>query len=184
MAKQELKPTTALFPVPTVLVTTCGKDENNIITLAWVGTVCSEPPKIGISIRPSRYSYGLLKKCKEFVVNTPSEDLLIKTDRAGILSGRDIDKFTQIGLTPLKSKKVKPPLIKECPINMECKLEQVIPLGAHDLFIGEIVALHADDNVITGKKIDVSRVRPIAYAAHEYWNLKEKIGTYGFSAKK
>jgi flavin reductase (DIM6/NTAB) family NADH-FMN oxidoreductase RutF len=184
MAKTELNPTTALMPVPTVLVTTCDKEQDNIITLAWVGTVCSTPPLIGISIRPSRYSHGLLEECKEFAVNIPSEDLLTKTDRAGILSGRDINKFTQIGLTPLKSSKIKPPLIKECPVNLECKLVQKISLGSHDLFIGEILTTHADDNVISDNKIDVSRVRPIAYCVHEYWSLKEKIGTYGFSAKK
>lgn len=184
MAKTELTPTTALMPVPAVLVTTCNNDQDNIITLAWVGTVCSTPPQIGISIRPSRYSHGLLEDCKEFVVNIPSEDLLVKTDRAGILSGRDVNKFTQIGLSPLKATKVAPPLIEECPINMECKLVQKISLGSHDFFIGEIITMHVDDNALSNNKIDVSRIRPIAYCGHEYWNLKEKIGTYGFSANK
>lgn len=184
MSKTELKPTTALMPVPTVLVTTCNKEEDNIITLAWVGTVCSDPPQVSISIRPSRHSHGLIEECKEFVVNIPSEDLLMKTDRAGILSGRDINKFTQIGLSPLKSTKVKPPIIEECPLNLECKLVEKKSLGSHDLYIGEIVAMHASDNILTDNKIDVSRMRPIAFCNHEYWNLKEKIGTYGFSAKK
>lgn len=184
MPKTEMKPKTILMPVPVVLVTTCNKEQDNIITLAWVGTVCSEPPQVGISIRPSRYSHGLLEDCEEFVVNIPSEDLLAKTDRAGILSGRDVNKFTQIGLSPLKASKVKPPLIEECPINLECKLLQKLPLGSHDFYIGEIVATHANDNVLSDNKLNVSRIRPVAYCNHEYWSLKEKIGSYGFSAQK
>lgn len=184
MTKTELRPATILMPVPTVLVTTCNTEQDNIITLAWVGTVCSEPPMVGISIRPSRYSHDLLEDCKEFVVNIPSEEILVKTDRAGVLSGRDVNKFTQIGLSPLKATKVKPPLIDECPINLECKVVQKLELGSHDLYLGEIVAMHASENVVVEGKIDVSRVRPIAFCGHEYWNLKEKIGTYGFSAKK
>lgn len=184
MAKTELKPNTVLMPVPVVLVTVAGKnDRANIITLAWVGTVSSVPPMISISIRPSRFSHDLIKKSGDFVANIPSEDLILQTDGCGSISGRDVYKFDHFNLTPEKATQVKAPLIKECSVSMECRVKHMLELGSHDMFVAEIIALHADENVLSGGKIDASKVKPLAYAPHDYWSLKDKIGTYGFSQK-
>src|SRR5512136_2829296 len=130
---------TALFPVPAVLVT-CGVERPNIITLAWVGTVCSQPPMVGIAVRPERHSHHLLREVGEFVVNLPPAGLVAAVERCGTVSGRDHDKFALCNLTPLPAARVRVPLIAECPIHLECVVRQVLSLGTHDLFLGEVVA--------------------------------------------
>jgi flavin reductase (DIM6/NTAB) family NADH-FMN oxidoreductase RutF len=186
MAKTSLKPNTALYPAPAVLVTVgdaAGK--SNVITLAWAGVVCSQPPMIGISIRPGRYSAELLKANGEFVVNVPDQRLLWAVDRCGMISGRDVDKWDASTLTPIPAEKVRPPLVSQCPICMECVVRQVISLGSHDLYLGEVVALHVDEAALDEHgKIDAKRLAPIAYVAAEYWSLAERIGQHGFSSKK
>ncbi len=181
--KVKRKPFAALYPCPVVLVTcTDSVGRPNIITLAWAGTVCSEPPMVGLGIRPSRYSHGLISKSKEFVVNIPSAKIIIETDYCGITSGKDVDKFVETNLTVEKADYVNCPLIKECPINIECILKKIISLGAHDLFIGEIVQVHVDQNVLDPKgNINFTKADPFTYNQGEYWNLNKKIGTYGFS---
>ena len=184
MAKQVRGLSEALYPVPVVLVTAAKPGGGaNIITLAWVGIVCSDPPSISISIRPSRYSHGLIKEAGEFVINVPTEDILRETDRCGMVSGRDVDKFKECSFTAEKATVVGAPLIKECPVSIECKTRQVLSLGAHDLFIGEVVAVHADDKILDGGRIDYARARPVVFNQGEYWNLAKKIGTYGSSAR-
>ncbi len=186
MAKTSLKPSTALHPVPAVLVTVgdaAGK--SNIITLAWVGVVCSQPPMIGISIRPSRYSTELIKANGEFVVNVPDQRSLWAVDRVGMVSGRDIDKWHASTLTPIPAEKVHPPLVSQCPVCMECVVRQTIPLGSHELYIGEVVALHVEDSALDENgRIDAKRLAPIAYVAAEYWSLGARLEQHGFSAKK
>jgi len=186
MAKELRGPSEALFPVPAVMVSCADKNgKANIITLAWVGIVCSDPPTIGIAIRPGRYSHGLIKETQEFVVNIPSTEHLAETDGCGLVSGRDTDKFKKFDLTKTASSKVRAPLIKECPVNIECKLKQVISLGVHDLFLGEVVAVHVDEEVLDGKgNIDYGRARPFVFNQGEYWNLGKKVGSFGFSKKK
>jgi len=185
MAKVEIPPTTAALPVPLALVTCGSVDKTNIITLAWVGNVCSEPPMIGISIRPSRYSHELLKQNGEFVVNIPSVDLAEAVDYCGMASGRDVDKFAECGLTQTPASKVQPALITECPVNIECVVRETITLGTHDLFIGEVLAVHVDEDVKVGKgRIDIEKANPLAFAHSEYWSLGEKVGSYGFTANK
>ncbi len=184
MAKKEIKANTLLMPVPVTLVTAL--DENgrpNIITLAWVGTVASVPPQISISIRKSRYSHKPVKDNREFVLNIPGENLLVETDACGSVSGRDVHKFEEFNLTPTEASVVKAPLIEECPINMECKISDILELGSHDMFVAEIVAMHANEEVLSDGRVNASKMRPIAYCPHDYWSLKEKIGTYGFSQK-
>lgn len=185
MAKRELKPTTAVMPCPLVMATCADlQGKPNIITLAWVGNICSDPPMAGISIRPSRYSHELVSISGEFVINIPSASQAAVVDHCGVISGRDADKFKETGLTAISARHVSAPLIAECPVNIECKVTQVVHLGAHDLFIGEVVALHADESVLNDRgHIDVAKANPMAYAAHEYWSLKEKVGSYGFTAK-
>lgn len=184
--KIKKNPFAALFSCPVVLVTcveSAGKP--NIITLAWAGTVCSEPPMVGLGIRPSRYSHGLISESKEFVVNIPPAKFILETDYCGITSGRDLDKFAETKFIAEKADLVKAPLIKECPVNMECVLKQVVPLGAHDLFIGEIVQVHVDQNVLDEKgNIDFAKADPFTYNQGEYWGISKKIGTYGFSKIK
>lgn len=184
--KIQKKPWTALFPCPVVLVTCLDDGGNpNIITLAWVGTICSEPPIISIGIRPTRYSYELIKNSKEFVVNIPSTKILRESDYCGITSGKNIEKFSETKLTQQQAEKIKTPLIRECPVNLECKLKDVIPLGAHDLFLGEIVQVHIDKDVLDEKgNIDFKKADPFVFNQGEYWSIDKKLGTYGFSKKR
>jgi flavin reductase (DIM6/NTAB) family NADH-FMN oxidoreductase RutF len=184
--KVKKRPYTALFPCPVVLVTCVdATGKPNIITLAWAGTVCSEPPMVGLGIRPSRYSHKLIEEGKEFVVNIPTSEIVKETDCCGVTSGRDTDKFAETKLTPEQADKVKAPLIRECPVNMECKLKKVVPLGAHDLFIGEVVQVHIDQSVLDEKgNVDIKKADPFTYNLGEYWNLNKKLGTYGYSKQK
>lgn len=181
--KVEKSPWAALFPCPVVLVT-CVDSEGrpNIITLAWAGTVCSDPPTLGLGIRPYRYSYQLIEDAGEFVVNIPTVDILKETDYCGMVSGKDVNKFSETGLTSEPALKVKPPLIQECPVNIECVLKKKIPLGVHHLFLGEIVSVHLDKNVLNEEeKLDFNKIAPFVYNQGEYWSLNKKIGTYGFT---
>lgn len=183
--KNKMKPHTALFPCPVVLVTCVNSTgEPNIITLAWTGTVCSKPPILALGIRPKRYSYKLIKDSKEFVVNIPTAKILRETDYCGVTSGKDIDKFSKTTLTKEPADKVKPPLIRECPVNMECILKDRIPLGTHDLFLGEIVQVHVNQDILDEKgKIDFIKADPFTYNQGEYWSIHKKLGNYGFSKK-
>lgn len=183
--KIKKNPYTALFPCPVVLVTCVDSDgKPNIITLAWAGTVCSEPPMIGLGIRPSRYSHGLIENSREFVVNIPTTKILKETDYCGVTSGRDTDKFSETKLTPEQADKVEAPLIRECPVNIECILKSIVPLGAHDLFLGEIIQVHIDKDILDEKgSIDFKKAAPFVYNVGEYWNLNKKIGTYGYSKR-
>ncbi|MDH5771295.1 MAG: flavin reductase family protein [Candidatus Bathyarchaeota archaeon] len=181
--KVRKSPWTALFPCPVVLVTCVDSDgKPNIITLAWAGVVCSDPPVLGLGIRPHRHSYGLIEDAGEFVVNIPTTEILEETDFCGMVSGRDVDKFSETGLTAEPAKEVKPPLIRECPVNIECVLKKKIPLGVHHLFLGEVVRVHVDQDVLDKNgRIDFTKVSPFVYNQGEYWSLYQKIGVHGFS---
>jgi flavin reductase (DIM6/NTAB) family NADH-FMN oxidoreductase RutF len=185
--KVQLEPSTLLYPVPVVLVS-CGDIEGNpnIITIGWTGIVCSDPPMVSISIRPHRYSAKIIKESMEFVINIPTEDMLEKTDQCGVISGSEHDKFGEIGLTPVRAKEVKVPLIDECPVNLECVVKDIIPLGAHDLYIAEVVAASADEDVVQDGKISVSKAKPLVFCPVDstYWNLESEVGSYAFTAKK
>lgn len=186
MKKVQKRPGTALFPVPVVLVTSADdQGRANIITIAWAGTVCSEPPLLSISVRPSRHSHGLIKASGEFVVNVPGADLLKATDYCGFVSGRDVDKFAATGLTAVPASIVKAPLIGECPLNLECVVRQTLELGAHDMFIAEIVAVHQNQSALSEKgRLDVRLVKPFAYnGAGEYWGIGEVAAAFGFAKK-
>ena len=186
--RKSLPPTTLLFPTPVVLVTCIDETEKpNIITLAWVGVVNSEPPMIGISIRPERYSHGCVKGSKEFVVNLPSAEMVRKVDACGVLSGKKTDKFASMEWKQVPAQKVKPPLIDECPVQIECQVKEMISLGSHDLFLAEIVALHVKEEIQKEKgRIDITKVLPMVYCpgANEYWSLGKCIGHYGFTKGK
>lgn len=184
--KVKKDPYTALFPCPVVLVTCVDfNSKPNIITLAWVGTVCSDPPTIGLGIRPERYSYNLIDNSREFVVNIPDESILKEVDFCGIVSGQDVDKFAETMLTSEPAEKVRPPLIRECPVNIECIVKNKISVGTHHLFLGEVICVHVDQDILNARgEIDFRKADPFAYNKGEYWSLGKKIGRYGFSKKQ
>lgn len=174
------------FPSPIALVSCSdGRGKSNVTTLAWVGTVCSEPPVVSIAIRRGRHSHDLIKASGEFVVNVPTEELLRATDICGTLSGRNTDKWEKTGLTQVPATRVKAPLIAECPISFECVVREVLSPGSHDVFLGEVVASHIDEGLLRPDgKVDSARVRPLLYFMREYWALgKEKLADRGVGLK-
>jgi flavin reductase (DIM6/NTAB) family NADH-FMN oxidoreductase RutF len=188
MGRKSLPPSAMLLPTPVVLVTCIDeKGKPNIITLAWAGVVNSDPPMIGISIRPSRYSYACVKKTGEFVVNLPSAEMVRKVDACGVLSGKETNKFASMGWKAIPAQKVKPPLIEECAVQMECEVKEVISLGSHDLFLGQVVALHVKEEIQKEKdQIDIAKALPMVYCPgpREYWSLGQYIGYHGFTKGK
>lgn len=184
--KIERKPTTALLPAPVVLLSVAGgeKERPNIITLAWAGTVCSDPPMLSVAIRPTRHSHRLVDQAREFVVNVPRADQLELVDLAGVWSGAEHDKFAELGLTATPASRVNAPLIEECPVNIECVVKHQMALGAHDLYLAEIVAVQYDEDVLDARgRVRTNRLAPIAYMEAEYWSLGERIGSYGAAAR-
>lgn len=182
--KVSRKPHTDFFPVPPVLVSCSHNGKDNLITIAWAGIVNSNPPMVSISVRPERYSYDLIKESGEFVINLASSRYAKEVDLCGVTSGRDIDKFQESGFTKETAVIVKAPLVAECPVNLECKVLNIITLGSHDMIIGEIVNINADERVIDKHNlIDMDIMSPLAYATPHYWTLGKKLGLYGFSKK-
>lgn len=175
-----------LYPVPAVMVSCARPGEKpNIITVAWAGTVCSSPAMLSISVRKERYSYDIIKETGNFVVNLVNKDLVYATDYCGVKSGRDTDKFKEMKLTPLPSQYVEAPGISESPVNLECKVTQVIPLGSHDLFLAEIVGVTIDEKYMDENgKFHLNDAGLVSYSHGEYYELGKKLGTFGYSVKK
>jgi flavin reductase (DIM6/NTAB) family NADH-FMN oxidoreductase RutF len=170
---------TVLYPVPAVLVS-CGVEKPNIITLAWVGTVCSDPPAVSIGVRRERFSHALIAEAGEFVVNLPRADQVDAVDYCGQVSGRDVDKWDMCGLTPSPASRVRVPLIAECPVALECRVTQKLALGSHDLFVGEVLAVQLDEAALDEKgRLDYDKARPLAYVGGYYWQLGEMLGRFG-----
>ena len=186
MAKEIWKPGNMLYPLPVVMVSVADKKgKYNIITIAWAGTVCTNPPMVSISVRPERYSYSILQETGEFVINLSTRDLTYAVDYCGVKSGREVDKFKELGLTALKADKVNAPLIGESPVSMECKVSQMIPLGSHHMFLAEVVAVHAEDKYMDQKrKFHLESAEPIVYSHGAYFVCGEQVGTFGYSIKK
>lgn len=171
--------TTALYPLPAVLVS-CGVERPNIITLAWAGTLCSDPPAVGIGVRPERFSHPLIAESGEFVVNLPRADQVSIVDYCGHVSGREVDKWAACGLTPAPASQVRVPLIAECPIALECRVLHRLALGSHELFVGQVLAVQADEEVLADQgRLDYERAQLLAYAGGYYWRLSELLGRYG-----
>jgi flavin reductase (DIM6/NTAB) family NADH-FMN oxidoreductase RutF len=182
--KIQRRPMNVLLPVPLVLVSVAGDEGGgpDIVTLAWAGTVCSAPPMLSVSVRPSRHSYGLLQRSHEFVVNVPRAAQARQVDLCGTRSGRDTDKFAACGFHAAPAARVRAPLIAECPINIECVTRHRLTLGAHDLFVGEILAVHFDQEVLDERgRLEVGKVDALAYVHGEYWTLGRQVGSYGFT---
>lgn len=175
----------ALLPVPVVLVSTAAEGYRpNMITIAWTGIVNSDPPMVYVSVRPSRHSYEMIRKSGEFVINIPSAEQAEVVDFCGIVSGRDTDKFTETGLTPVSGARVRAPLIKEFPVNLECRVVERVALPTHDVFIGEVVAVQVNEEVLNEKgQPDMEKIKPYAFCLQQYRVVREKIGGYGYSKK-
>ena len=186
MGKQSWKPGNMLYPLPVVLVSAADEEGNtNVLTVAWAGTVCSDPPMVSVSIRPERYSYRMIKETGEFVINLTTEELAYATDYCGVVSGRDADKFKNMHLTPVKGDVVKVPLIKESPVNIECIVKDIKSLGSHDMFIAQVAAVHVDEKYMdTKNKFHLEDAHPIVYSHGIYMSLGKKIGTFGYSVRK
>ena len=185
MGKDIWKPGTVIYPVPAVMVSCGTMEQKNIITVAWTGTVNSDPAMTYVSIRPSRHSYNIIKETGEFVINLVTERLTYACDFCGVRSGRDLDKFETMHLTAKKGEKVNTPIIYESPVNIECKVKEIIPLGTHDMFLAEVVSVQVSDEYLdeTGK-FHFDRAKPICYSHGAYYGLGRKIGTFGYSVRK
>lgn len=186
MSKQSWKPGNMLYPLPVVMVSCNRKGEKpNIVTVAWTGTICSDPAMVSISVRPERYSHDIIEETGEFVINLVTKDLTYATDYCGVRSGRDVDKFKEMNLTPLPSKMIDAVGIEESPVNIECKVVEVKKLGSHDMFIAEVVNDTVDDRYMDeNNKFNLNDSDLVAYSHGEYFTLGEKIGTFGYSVRK
>lgn len=186
MRKIEWKPGNMVYPLPAVMVSCRDKAGNdNIITVAWTGTVCTNPPMVYISVRPERHSYQMIRETGEFVINLTTKDLAQATDFCGVRSGRDVDKFQAMNLTKAEASKVSVAMIQESPVNIECKVTEVLELGSHHMFLAQVAAVHVDDRYLDEKqKFDLSKANPLAYSHGEYYSLGELLGTFGYSVKK
>lgn len=185
--KENWKPGTLIYPLPVVLVS-CGEreEEYNLVTVAWTGTVCTDPPMCYISLRRERHSYDIIRRTGEFVINLTTEELARATDWCGVKSGRDYDKFREMGLTPAPGAAVKAPVVAEAPLSIECRVRQILPLGSHDMFLAEVVNVQADDRYIdpeTGR-FSLEAARPIVYSHGNYFRLGELLGHFGWSVRR
>ncbi len=186
MGKQYFKPGNMLYPVPAVMVSCKREGEKpNIITVAWAGTINSDPAMVSISVRKQRYSYDIIKETKEFVINLVNEELTFATDYCGVKSGRDVDKFKEMKLTAIDSRYVAAPSIAESPVNIECKVKDIIPLGSHDVFLAEVVNVTVDDKYMEESgRFNLNSSKLVAYSHGEYYGLGKKLGKFGFSVAK
>ena len=176
---------TLLAPVPAVLISCGDMEKSNILTVAWTGIINSDPAKTYISIRKERFSYDIIKKSKEFVINLTTKDLVFATDFCGVRSGKDIDKFKKMKLSKQTPNEVKAPLIGESPINIECRVTDIVELGTHDMFIADILCVDVAKDLVDNKgRLDLEKANLIAYSHGEYFELGKKIGKFGFSVKK
>ena len=186
MAKEVWKPGNMLYPIPAVMVS-CQRpgEKPNIITVAWAGNIGSSPAMLSISVRKERYSYDIIKETGEFVVNLTNRELTRATDWCGVRSGKDYDKFKEMRLTPQKSEKVSAPGIAESPVNIECKVKQIVELGSHDMFIAEVVSVSVDDKYMDDKgRFDLKAADLVAYSHGEYFALGKKLGKFGYSVAR
>ena len=175
-----------LYPLPAVMVS-CGRagEKPNIITVAWTGTICSDPVMVSISVRPERYSYDIIKETGEFVINLTTEELCRATDYCGVRSGRDHDKFSEMGLTAMQASKVGCPIIAESPVSLECVVKEVLPLGSHHMFIADVVAVDVSEKYLDESgRFDLNGTGLMVYSHGEYFTLGEKLGKFGWSVKK
>ena len=181
--KESIKPDTILAPIPAVMVSCGDKEKSNIITIAWTGIINSVPPMVYISVRPTRYSYEIIKKAGEFCINLPDENLVWEADFCGTKSGKEVDKFRETKLTKEECKFISCPSIKECPINLECKVKEIKELDSHHMFIAEIVGVNCKEELIENGKIQVAKANLLTYLGQEYYVANRKVGDRGICLK-
>ena len=185
--KQSWKPGTMIYPLPAVLVS-CGAtpEEYNLFTVAWTGTICTNPPMCYISVRPERHSYDIIKRTGEFVINLTTVELARATDWCGVRSGRDYNKFEQMGIVAAEAQEVAAPVVEASPISIECRVRQIIPLGSHDMFLADVVNVLVDEEYINPEtgKLELERADMITYSHGEYFRLGQAIGHFGWSVRK
>ena len=174
-----------LYPLPAVLVSVCDKERNhNIFTVAWTGTVCTNPPMVSISVRPERFSYHMIQETGEFVINLTTEQMVFAVDYCGVKSGSDVDKFKEMSLFTEPASKTSCLMLKDSPVNIECKVVRVDELGSHHMFLAEVVAVHVDEAYMDGQKFNLSDANPIVYSHGEYFGIGKLLGNFGYSVKK
>lgn len=186
MEKELWKPGNMLYPLPAVMVSCMEEGKKpNIITVAWTGTVCTNPPMVYISVRPERYSYEIIKNSGEFVINLTTEQLCRAVDYCGVRSGRDVDKFKEMQLTPSVSETVQAPGILESPVNIECRVEEIKELGSHHMFLAQVTAVRVDKKYMDERgRFDLSQSYPLIYSHGEYYKTGARIGKFGYSVQK
>ena len=186
MEKQEWKPGNMLYPLPAVMVSCADAEgKTNILTVAWTGTVCTNPPMLSISVRPERYSCHMIQETGEFVVNLTTEALVRAADLCGVKSGRDVDKWKEAGLTPVPARRVKAPLIGERPVNLECRVEKELALGSHIMFVARVVSVSVDEAYMDEKgSFHLDLAKPVCYSHGTYFSLGRETGKFGFSVAK
>ena len=185
MSKVTWKAGTMLYPLPQVMVSCGTMEKSNIITVAWTGTVNSEPPMTYVSVRPERYSYGLIKETGEFVINLTTDRLVWNADFCGVKSGRDVDKFALPGLTAIAASEVSAPMIEESPVNIECRVERSMLLGSHEMFLAKIIAVNVSEKLLDAKGVLHLEKAGLAATAHgKYFTLGRQVGSFGYSVKK
>ena len=186
MAKQKWKPGNMVYPLPAVLVS-CGDKEGdvNLMTAAWTGTICSDPPMVYVSIRKQRHSHHMVLETGEYVINLTTEDLAWATDYCGVRSGKDQDKFKEMNLTPEFGELTYAPMVKESPVSIECKVTQVMELGTHDMFMAEVIAVHVDDRYMDEKgSFHLDQAKPLVYSHGQYYGVGKHIGGFGYAVRK
>lgn len=186
MGRSQWRPGNMLYPLPAVLVTVADREgKPNVFTVAWAGTVCSDPPMVSISVRPQRYSWHCIEETGEFAINLTTRKLARATDFCGVRSGRDLDKFQASGLTPLTASRIKAPLIAESPVCLECRVKQALPLGSHTMYVAEVVSVSVDERYLDGEnRFHLDWAEPIVYSHGMYHELGKAIGRFGYSVAK
>ncbi len=186
MGKIDFKPGNMLYPLPAVLVTVRDREgRDNIITIAWVGTACTNPPMLYISVRPERYSYEALRETGEFVVNLTTKEMVKAVDFCGVRSGKDVDKYAQTGLNKGEASKVNVSVIEESPVNIECKVREILELGSHHMFLADVVHVTVDEKYMDEKgTFHLERSNPIVYSHGTYFDIGDSLGTFGYSVRK
>lgn len=186
MAKQQWKPGNMLYPLPAVMVSVRDNEgKDNIITVAWAGTVCTNPPMVSISVRPERYSYHMIEESGVFVINLTTEALTYATDYCGVRSGKDVDKFKEMKLTCVEASGINCGMIGESPVNIECKVVKVEKLGSHHMFLAQVVAVHADEAYMDENgRFDLNSAHPMVYSHGTYYGVGKQLGTFGYSVRK
>lgn len=186
MAKQKWKPGNMVYPLPAVLVS-CGDKEGNLnlMTAAWTGTICSDPPMVYVSIRKERHSHHMIRETGEYVINLTTEKLARATDFCGVRSGRDMDKFKEMQLTPVHGALKYAPMVEESPVSIECQVTKVVELGSHDMFMAKVTAVYVDETYMDGKgTFHLEKAEPLVYSHGQYYGIGKHIGGFGYAVRK